>query len=80
VPQPQPLHLARAQAEDVAHDVDLEAVEVLVDARPEEGLELVRARLNLLAVSSAVGFFLVLDRIGSIAVLSLWLLLAGGVL
>jgi hypothetical protein len=48
--QADPLHLDGPQTQDVAHDVDLEAVKVLVDARPEERLELVGAGLDFVAV------------------------------
>lgn len=39
-----------AHAENVAHDVELELVEVAVDAGAQEGLELVGARFDLVPV------------------------------
>ena len=48
--QTYPVPVIGPHAQDVAHDVDLEHVEVLVDGREEECLQLVRASLDFVSV------------------------------
>jgi len=48
--QADPVAVLWAHAQDVAHDVDLKHVKVLVDAGAQQGLKLVGARFDLVAV------------------------------
>jgi hypothetical protein len=55
MPQPQPIHLHPPQAQNIPQHINLKPIKILINARPQQRLELVRALLDLVAVAARRG-------------------------